>query len=126
MAAIATIDSRYSQNDTTQATQRVRGTIDLSADYVTHGDTLPLNLYGVQSREAPLSVRIYEYPPAGSSPSGYILSYAPGTDASDGRIIVQETGAALSGPLAELAQGAYPAALTGATIKFEAEFEPFL
>ena len=80
MAAVATVDQLYSQNDTTQSTQRVRGTIVLSNNYVAHGDTLALNLYGIQAHGVPRSVWIFEYPAIGSSPSGYLLSYGPGTN----------------------------------------------
>jgi len=40
MAISVTIDSSYAQNDTTESTQVLRGTLHFSGNYVTNGDTL--------------------------------------------------------------------------------------
>lgn len=123
MAAAATIDKTYNRNDTTQATQIARGSITLSGSYATHGDTLDLSqLFGVQSRKAPVEVRVFEAPAAGTSPSGYVYIFCPGTDGTNGKLTIFTTGTAAGDPLNELAAGAYPAGLTGATIKFVAFF----
>lgn len=127
MAITATIDSSYAQNDTTQATQIARGTLHFSGNYVANGDTLSFaNLYGIQSLTTPLRVFVYEAPPAGTAPSGYLYTFAPGTSNANGKLVVMNTGAALSGPLGQLGAGAYPAAITGAVVKFEAIFTPFV
>lgn len=126
MAATVTPNSGLAQTDTTQATQVVRGTIALTGNYgggATHGDTLNLGFYGVQSNLPPLEVEIFEMPPAGTAASGFIFGYAPGTNPQNGVLTVQQTGAALSGPLAEYPQGtAYSAPLLAAVLHFRATF----
>lgn len=126
MATAVTPNSGLSQSDATQATQVVRGTIALSANYgggATHGDTLNLGFYGVQSNNPPLEVEIFEDPGAGNAPSGYAFEYASGTNPQNGVLIVQTSGAALSGPFAEYPEGsAYNAALLAAKLKFKATF----
>jgi hypothetical protein len=124
MAAIATIDSSYAQNDTTQATQIVRGTITLSGNYGTgtsHGDTLSFaNIYGIQSRSIPLRVFIYEQPPAGTAPSYYHAVFQQGTTIADGAVNFSLSGT-------EYTEGsAYAGVLASAVWKFEAIFPTFL
>ena len=127
MAIAVSIDSTYAQNDTTQSTQIVRGTLKFSGNYATHGDTLSFaNVYGIQSRSVPLRVFVYEAPAAGTSPSGYVYIFCPGTTNANGKLTVFTTGTASGDALNELAAGAYPAGITGAAVKFEAVFPTFV
>jgi hypothetical protein len=120
MSAIATLSTGLVQTDSTQATQIARGTIALAGNYgggATHGDTLNLALYGIQSNLPPLRVLIFETPPAGTAPTGYQLGYAPGTNPSNGQLTI------MGGPATEYTEGsAYNAALLAAVLNFEAIF----
>jgi len=82
--------------------------LTFSGSYTAGGDTL--NLAGVvPTRKAPVYVVITE------SQSGYDYVYVPGTDITSGKVKIFQQGAA-SGAFAELAAGAYPAAITGDTV----------
>jgi hypothetical protein len=124
MAIVATIDSGYAQNDTTQSTQIVRGTLTLSGNYGTsssHGDTLSFaNIYGIQSRSLPLRVFVYEEPAAGVAPSYYDAKYQLGSSIATGAVNFSLAGT-------EYTEGsAYSGVLAAAVWKFEAVFAPFL
>jgi len=124
MAATATVDSSYAQNDTTQATQIVRGTITLSGNYGTvssHGDTLSFaGIYGIQSGSIPLAVFIYEQPPAGTAASMYSAVYQKGTSIANGAVNFSLAGT-------EYTEGsAYSGAISTAVWKFEAVFPTFV
>lgn len=121
MAATATKSKGYPVSDTTQSTQIVRGTVVLTGNYATHGDVLDLSTVGAQSSKPPVRVFVYDQPPAGTSPSGYEFTYCPGSTPANGKLCVMENAGA-AGAFAELPAGAYPAALTGATLAFEAVF----
>lgn len=98
-----------------------------SGSYASGGDTLDLTVLNslvpgldpVKTTALPLQVQLQS---AGSTHSGYLYSYAPGTTLANGKFQVIETGAAVSGPFAQLAAGAYPAAVTGDTITGYAVF----
>jgi hypothetical protein len=126
MSTAATLNTGLAQSDATQATQIVRGAIALSGNYgdgATSGDPLNLAKYGVQSNRPPLRVLIYEMPPAGTAPTGYVYVYEVGTDPSNGRISILGTGAAAGDPLQEYTLGAaYSAGLLAAALFFEAVF----
>jgi|SRR5215469_15353709 len=127
MAISVTIDSSYAQNDTTESTQVLRGTLHFSGNYVTNGDTLSFaNLYGLQSQSVPRRVYVYEQPPAGTAPGGYEYVFCPGTTLANGKLVILVGAAAISLPMAQLAAGAYPAGITGGVVKFEAIFTPFV
>ena len=124
MAAVATVDSSYAQNDTTQSTQIVRGTVTLSGNYGTgssHGDTLSFaKIYGIQSTSVPLRVFIYEQPPAGTAPSFYSAVYQKGTTIANGAVNFSLAGT-------EYTEGsAYSGAIATAVWKFEAVFSTFV
>ena len=125
MAATATVSQQLSYNDSTQATQIVRGKIVLTGNYggvSTHGDTLALNLYNVQSNQPPLRVLITEEPAAGTYVSGYFFDYGLGTSPANGVIIVSliDTGTGLK---KEYTEGSgYSSALLAAALYFEAVF----
>jgi hypothetical protein len=126
MSATAKLLTGLPVNDSTDATQIVRGTIALTGNYgggATHGDVLNLALYGVQSNYPPVRVFIYEQPAAGSAPTGYQYEYAVGTNPSNGQLVVLGSGASAGAPLQEYTQGsAYSAGLLAATLYFEALF----
>jgi len=127
MAIAVTIDQTYAQNDTTQSTQIVRGTLHFTGNYVTNGDILSFaNVYGIQSTSVPLRVFVYEAPPAGTAPGGYEYVFCPGTTIANGKLVVLVGAAAISLPMAQLAAAAYPAGITGGVVKFEAIFNTFV
>ena len=122
MAIAAKIDSTYAVNDTTQATQIVRGTLTLSGDYgsgTSHGDTCNFGIYGIQSKTL-LRCFIYEEPAAGTAPSFYTAVYQQGTTIENGAVNF-----ALAGT--EYTEGsAYSGAIASAVWKFEAVFQAFV
>ena len=121
MALALTVDAVFP----TIATLDVHGSITASGSYAAHGDTLDFSGNGsIPSDVVPIRVEVFESPAAGTSPSGYVYNFCPGTGLSNGKVTVFEGGGA-SAPLAELAAGAYPAGITGAAIKFRATFKKF-
>jgi hypothetical protein len=122
MAATAKILSNYSLNDTTQATQVVRVQITVSGNYggaSTHGDTLALNLYGVQSATL-IDYNIKEMPAAGTAPTGTLWGYAKGTTLANGVLTAMTT------YNSEYSEGsAYTTAQKAAVIIGTFYFEPF-
>jgi len=129
MAITATLTTGLALNDTTQATQIVRGTLTFSGSYPAGGDIMALNLYGVQSNYIPVRVFVYEYPAVGAAPTGYEFIYLSGTDPSNGRLYILQSGAAVSSPNAQVTPGAYStypglvAAGAAGAIQFEAVFQ---
>lgn len=103
-----------SRLDTTQSTQRVRGTITLSGSSTASGD--PLNLGGalspVQSSQPPLYIDFSEL---SATPSGATFAYNPGTNPTNGKLW---SFTAYNTPVT----GAYTSPLTTTTIYFEAIF----
>ena len=100
----------------------VFGTITLSSNYATGGDTLdftamtkPIGCPGIPASEhgsgipLPTTVSIY-------GKNGYGLGYVPGTTAANGKVKIT------TASNTELAAGAYPAGLTGDVIYFQATF----
>jgi hypothetical protein len=94
------------------------GTIVLTGNYggaATHGDTLNLQQLGdlLKSSQLPIQVEIWENPPAGTLPTGYIWTYCQGTTQLNGVLNI------MSGVNTEYTQGsAYSAALLAAVLKF--------
>ena len=124
MAVAVSVDSSYAQNDTTQATQVVRGTLTLSGNYggaSTHCDTVSFaNVYGIQSRSVPGRVFIYEQPAAGTAPSFYSAVYQKGTTIANGAVNFSLAGSDYT------EASAYSGAIASAVWKFEAIFPCFL
>lgn len=125
MATAITVDN---VNQTLNRTV-VSGTITLTANYGGaggHGDTLSfLNQDSIKSQTPPVHVEIFEVPPAGTSATGFVYNFSPGTDLGNGLLQVFGTGstAAAKTPLTEYTQGdAYSAGLLAAVIKYEAVF----
>jgi len=125
MAITNVLQKLLAVNDSTEQYQIVRGQLKLTGNYggaATHGDTVTFsNVYGIQSRQIPVHIDIYEAPPAGTLPTGYIFWYCPGTTQNNGVLNI------MSGPASEYSQGsAYNAALLGAVIYYEAWFPALL
>lgn len=79
-----------------------------SGNYVTGGDTIDLRTMIKATRATSvLSVKIL-------GQAGYDYRFLPGTDLSNGKVMIFDVGAA--GAETELAAGAYPAAITGDTV----------
>jgi hypothetical protein len=125
MATTITIDN---VNQTLNQTV-ISGTIALTGNYggaSTHGDTLSfLNQDSIKSGSAPVQVRVFETPPAGTSASGFEFSFSPGSDQGNG--VLQVFGSAATAgantPGSEYTQAAaYNAALLAAVLKFQAFF----
>jgi hypothetical protein len=113
--------------DNTQNRLIVEGSLTLSGNYATHGDAIDFTgIDVIKSAQPPTRIDVYQAPAAGVSAAGFVLLGVPGSAQNNNVLQVFETGAALSGALAELAAGAYPAGLTGAAIKFTAYFPSFV
>lgn len=93
----------------------VAGTVAASGNYSTGGDTLdltPLESLGVPTTKPPVLGTAWM-----DGLAGYDYVFAVGTTLNSGKVkIFQNAGA--SGPFAELAAGAYPAAITADTVTF--------
>lgn len=91
----------------------VIGTVALTGNYVTGGDIISFADPLIKTASPPQLIRFLNL-------SKYLLRFAVGTTLANGKIkiIVPDTGL-------ELAQAAYPAALTGDTITFEGIFRKF-
>ena len=98
-------------------------TLTLTGNYggaATHGDTIDFSSLGIASDSVPDVVDIFEAPPAGTAPNGYIFTFCPGTTQKNGVLTIVNN-------LTEYTQGsAYSAGLLGATIKIWAEFPAFI
>lgn len=98
----------------------VAGTVAASGSYTTGGDTLDLSSIGA------LGVPATQPPIEGTAwmdgLAGYDYVFAPGSaiNANKVKVFQQASGA---GAFAELAAGAYPAAITGDTITFYGIFK---
>jgi hypothetical protein len=93
----------------------------LSGNYgggATHGDTLSFaNIFGLLSQKVPLTVKIYEQPPAGTAPSFLNAVFCPGTTIANGVVSFSSTFGT------EYTQGsAYSGAIATAVWKFRAWF----
>lgn len=117
MALAVTFRSTPPTDDTTQATQIIRGTIALSGTY--GPDTLNLTgkLSNLRSSKPPIRVFFSEQPSATVTPSGYIFTYQPGTTPANGILRITSAAGTELTPA-----GAYSAALLQAVITFEAVF----
>lgn len=109
-------------------TVTVKLLLTLSANYgggATHGDTLSfatINNPEIPSSAVPISVYVFEEPPAGTAPNGYGLTYCPGTMRDNGVVYMAATPGG-----AEYTQGsAYDAGHLAAYIYAEATFATFV
>jgi hypothetical protein len=94
----------------------------LTGSYTAHGDILTFAGFDqIKSDQIPIWVEFGENPPAGTSPSGFVYNYCPGTTIANGRVAVF-TGAAAQSPLTELSAGAYTAGALAAVVTGHAVF----
>jgi hypothetical protein len=102
---------------------RVIGTITVTAgDYSAAGLTLDFSALNVPSQASPFICNVASRRAAGSGATAlYLYNFNRGTTQANGKLQVF-TGAAAQSGLAELADGALPAGVTGDVIVFEAWF----
>ena len=81
-------------------------------------DTLDLSSLGLPTTAVP---DFYDITSAKNLPSGYFYIYIPGTTLANGRFAVAQC-AGSAAPAADIGAGAYPAGVTGDTIKARFEF----
>lgn len=118
-----------SNPDTTERELIVDGTLTFSGNYPNFGDTMNLAFDQVKTQSLPTKVEIYEMPAAGTAPSGYVYVYAIGTTLANGKVVIMESAdqtAPGAVPLAQLPAEAYPAGITGASVRFRAWFPAFV
>jgi hypothetical protein len=123
--AVATAVPTVTFSDATQGLLHYIGTVAISASPATYAaGGLVMNFTGkVQTSAPPLMVRVFSAVAAGSGATAlFEYNFNPGTTPANGKLQVF-TGAAAQSGLAELADGAVPAAVSGDTIKFEAWFK---
>ena len=92
--------------------QHFTGTIAASSTYATPGDTLDLRNEFLPSSQVPVHVEIH-------GEAGFIYNYTPGADLSDGKVQTRyaDYDAVADGALIEIPDAAYPAGVTGDTIR---------
>jgi hypothetical protein len=117
MAATITI----TRQDATQSGIILEGTIALSGNYATGGQTIDFSAVPqIPSNLGPQGlVQIAEQPASGATPAGYLMWLIAGSTAANWKLWIAT---ADGQPPTELAAGAYPAALAAATIQFRAFF----
>ena len=106
---------------------RVYGTVAISASpatYATHGIVMDMSKLNIPSSSVPAFVEVISAPASGTSPSGYVYQFCPGTTQANGNLCIFQTGSATTGvPLGELAAAAIPAGVSGDAISFVAYFK---
>ena len=93
----------------------VAGAIAASGNYVIGGDTLdltPLEALGVPTTKPPITGTAWM-----DGLAGYDYVFTPGATINSGKVKIFQNAAA-AGAFAELASGAYPAAITADTVTF--------
>jgi hypothetical protein len=124
MAATITPITAPQNPDVTAREVITDGTIVLTANYggaATHGDTL--NLQQLQdlakSSQLPTQVEIWEAPPAGTTPTGYVFTFCPGTTQINGVLNITNN-------LTEYTQASgYSTVLLAAIIRIRAYFPAY-
>lgn len=110
--------------DRTQAMQVVRGTLTLSGNYSSGGDTVSFAGVSdlIKSDQPPAEVYVYETTPAADGPGSlYTFTFLPGTTPANGVLVVSLGGV-------QLAAGPYPdpPLVNGFQLSFTAYFPMFL
>ena len=119
MATTVTISSVIPV-DATQNEFIVYGTIVLSGSYTTTGDIINFSTFSqIPSNAVPVWIDVTEQPPAGTSPTGYLFIFCPGTTPANGRL-------AIFNNITEFSAGAYSAGLLAAVIKFQMFIQSFV
>ena len=117
MAVAATVDKNHDLGDLVMA----RGTLALSGSYVGGGEDMSSAWTGLipGSTKKPVDMTVH-------GEAGYVYEY---DFANDKLLVREQTDPADTGganiPLVELAAAAYPAGVSGDTIRFVAYFEKF-
>lgn len=89
----------------------VLGTFTASGNYAAGGTAVAWTGLGIKSTQAPLFVQVV-------GKAGYVYEY----DDANAKLLTRESVAA-GNPLAEIPTAAYPAGVTGDTIKYRAVFK---
>lgn len=120
MAATITPITAPQNPDVTGREIIVDGTVALTGNYTTHGDTLNLQQFGdlAKSSQLPTKVEVWEDPPAGTSPTFAQFVFCPGTTQLNGLLAIAVAGA-------EFSAGAYSAGLLGASLRIRAWFPAY-
>ena len=122
--------------DTTQATQIVRGKLTISGNYTAGGDPINFSTHAVgvanpiTSNQRCIGMQFWEEPASGTLVTGvaqmmYYRNVSAKPNASNGVVQIVGSATMTAGTFAagnELSAAAYPAAITGAVIMFEAIF----
>jgi hypothetical protein len=122
-AAVATPTVTF--KDATQGLLHIVGTVAISASPATYAATgLVMDFTGkVETNRPPIAVSVRSAVASGSGATSlFVYNFNPGTTPANGKLQVF-TGAAAQSALAELADGAVPAGVSGDTIQFEAWFK---
>ncbi len=98
----------------------VLGTLAIGAsplEYTTGGIVMNLNQAAIKASRTPIRVTVI-------GQAGYFYEYDPGTDNSNGKLLIraQTNAASEDDPLGQLAASAIPAACSGDSITFEAVY----
>ena len=122
MPIVAALLSDISQIDETAGEFIVDGTLTLSGNYPTNGDTLDLSQLGIPSNQVPRLVEIFEVTPAPGPQSGWFFTYLPGTTQANGLM------EAFNGTtqFTTQAYGNPPFAIAGFALRFRAWFPSFI
>lgn len=130
MAIAVALLNIISNPDTTERELIVDGTLTFSGNYPNFGDMMNLGQFdAIKSQSLPTKVEIYEMPAAGTAPSGFTYTYALGTTLANGQVVVTASASQASPgilPLVQIAVAAYPAGITGASVRFRAWFPSFV
>ena len=117
MSAKAAISGLGGTNvDNTQSQVLITGTITLTGNYVTNGDTLDLSGLGAPSSGLPTRVEIFEITPAPGPAYGGIYTYVPGTTQANGLLQLNVSAGT------QTAASAYSGLATGFALGFRAWF----
>jgi hypothetical protein len=123
--AVAVATPTVTFKDATQGLLHYVGTVAISASPATYAAKgLVMDFTGlVDTDQPPLAVSVRSAVAAGSGATAlYLYNFNPGTTPANGKLQVF-TGAAAQSALAELADGAVPAGVSGDTVVFEAWFK---
>lgn len=109
------------RTDATQNGFIVEGTMALSGNYATGGDTVDFStLAGIPSNSNPQGlVEIAEQPASGSTPQGYLFWLIAGSALNNWKLWIAT---AVGQAPTQLGAGAYPAGAVATTLQFRAFF----
>lgn len=111
MAQTFALDYPQGNHDVTIKEAIFTGTITFSGNYPAGGDTLALNVKGLQSNAVPNRVEIYEQPASTQTATGYQFIYKKGTTLANGVCQINSTEGT------QFTTGAYGTAFANTVIK---------